>query len=201
MADFSGKRYGEVLLVEVGESGPQASVYNSFPLNDCPAELWSALDPQAIAKEHGVAAALLNGPRYWLMNDIEKHAQSPQETKTFGGIEMIKQATVALSSMNPAPYTVNEVTRNTVFVFNAGEEVYELIDPDGRRWVMQTWSQVADPNLERADLLGLAGRLNLPEGWSYQPRVLSETLRVDTTTRPARVTQDDLSNSYSFEFD
>jgi hypothetical protein len=197
MTDLSGKRYGEVLLVEVGESGPQATVYNSFPLNDCPAELWSALDPQAIAAEHGAAAALLNGPRYWLMNSIVKQPQGPQETKAFGGIEMIRQATVAMSSMNPASYSVNEVSRNTVFVFNAGEEVYELIDPDGRHWVMQTYSQVADPTLSRADLPGLAGRLTLPEGWSYQPRVLSETLRIDTTTRPAKVTQDDLTNSYS----
>ena len=66
---------------------------------------------------------------------------------------------------------------------------------------MQTWSQVADPNLSRADLPGLAARLNLPDGWSYAPRVLTETLRVDTTTRPAQVTQDDLTNSYSLEFD
>ncbi|MCV7028888.1 hypothetical protein [Mycobacterium sherrisii] len=200
MADLSGKRYGEVLLVEVGESGPQATVYNSFGLNDCPAELWSKLDAAAIAAEHGAAAALLNGPRYWLMNEIEKHAEGPQQRMTFGGIEMIKQATVALSSMNPAPYTVNEVTRNTVFVFNAGEEIYELIDPDGGRWVMQTWSQVADPTLSRADLAGLGDRLSLPAGWSYRARVLTETLRVDTTTRPARVTQDELTNSYSFEF-
>ncbi|ODR06385.1 hypothetical protein BHQ21_11330 [Mycobacterium sherrisii] len=200
MADLSGKRYGEVLLVEVGESGPQATVYNSFGLNDCPAELWSKLDAAAIAAEHGAAAALLNGPRYWLMNEIEKHAEGPQQRMTFGGIEMIKQATVALSSMNPAPYTVNEVTRNTVFVFNAGEEIYELIDPDGGRWVMQTWSQVADPTLSRADLAGLGDRLSLPAGLSYRARVLTETLRVDTTTRPARVTQDELTNSYSFEF-
>lgn len=201
MADFSGKRYGEVLLVEITESGPQATVFNSFPLNDCPAELWSKLDPQALATENAAAAALLNGPRYWLMNDIEKDPQGPQETKTFGGIEMIKQATVALTSMNPAPYLANEVTRNTVFVFNAGEEIYELVDPDGQRWVMQTWSQVADPNLSRADLPGLAGRLSLPDGWTYRPRVLTETLRVDTTTRPAQVLQDSLTNSYSLEFD
>ena len=133
------------------------------------------------------------------MNSIEKEPQGPQITKTFGGIEMILQATVLLSSMNPAPYTVNKVSRNTVFVFNAGEEVYELMDPQGQRWVMQTWSQVADPNLSRADLPGLAGRLNLPEGWTYQPRVLTETLRVDTTTGAAQVTQDDLTNSYSLE--
>jgi hypothetical protein len=201
VGDFSGKRYGEVLLVQITESGPQATVYNSYPLNDCPAELWSKLDPQALAAENGATAVLLNGPRYWLMNDIEKDPQGPQEIKTFGGIDMIKQATVALTSMNPAPYLANEVSRNTVFVFDAGQEIYELIDPEGRRWVMQTWSQVADPNLARTDLPGLASRLDLPDGWSYQPRVLTETLRVDTTTRPAQVLQDSLTNSYSLEFD
>jgi hypothetical protein len=36
---LSGKRYGEVLLVTPGEAGLQAAVYNSFGLNDCPAEL------------------------------------------------------------------------------------------------------------------------------------------------------------------
>ncbi|OBH90762.1 hypothetical protein [Mycobacterium sp. E2989] len=199
--DLAGKRYGEVLLVTAGEAGPQATVYNSFPLNDCPADLWSALDPHAIAAENGVAAALLNGPRYWLMNAIEKEAQGPQVTKNFGGIEMIQQATVLLSSMNPAPYIPNKVNRHTVFVFNAGEQVYELIDPQGQHWVMQTFSQVADPNLSQADLPRLADRLDLPAGWTYQPRVLTEELRVDTRTRAAQVLQDNLANSYSLVTD
>ena len=47
------KRYGEVLLVTPGEAGPQATVYNSFPLNDCPAELWTALDAQASPPKTG----------------------------------------------------------------------------------------------------------------------------------------------------
>jgi hypothetical protein len=201
MTDVSGKRYGEVLLVTPGEAGPQATVYNSFPLNDCPAELWSALDAQTIATENGAAAALLNGPRYWLMNVIEKEQQGPQVRRTFGGIEMIQQATVLLSSMDPAAYSVNKVTRHTVFMFNAGEEVYELQDPHGHRWVMQTWSQVVDATLSRADLPGLGERLKLPDGWSYRPRVLTEELRIDTTSRAAQVTQDDLTNSYSLVTD
>lgn len=186
-----------MLLVTPGEAGPQATVYNSFPLNDCPAELWSALDAHAIATENGAATAVLNGPRYWLMNSIEKNQQGPQIIKNFGGIDMILQATVLLASMNPTPYTVNQVNRNTVFVFDAGQQVYELQDPHGRQWVMQTWSQVVDPTLSRADLPKLGDRLNLPAGWSYHARVLPETLRVDTTTQAAQVIQDDLTNSYS----
>jgi hypothetical protein len=196
-ADLSGKRYGEVLLVTPGEAGPQATVYNSYPLNDCPAELWAALDAHAIATEHGAATALLNGPRYWLMNSIEKTPRGPQIIKTFGGIDMILQATVLLSSMNPTPYSVNQVSRHTVFVFDVGQEIYELQDPHGRQWVMQTWSQVVDPDLSRAELSKLGDRLKLPTGWTYRSRVLNEALRIDTTTQAAHVLQDDLTNSYS----
>lgn len=200
--DFRGRRYAEVLLVSAGvdsADGPQATVYNTFGLNDCPAELWSQLDADAVAKEHGAAAALLNGPRYWLMDSVEKVATGTGEPEiaTFGGIDMARQATVKLNSMNPAPYRPNVVTRNTVFVFNSGETVFELVDPDGRHWVMQTWSQVVDPTLAYEDLAGLASRLSLPDGWSYRARVLDEDLRIDTRTEAAHVLQDDLTNSYS----
>ena len=43
--DVFAKRYGEVLLVHAGEQGPEATVYNTFPLNDCPAALWDASTP------------------------------------------------------------------------------------------------------------------------------------------------------------
>ena len=194
---LSGKRYGEVLLVTPGEAGPQATVYNSYPLNDCPAELWSALDAQAIATENGAATALLDGPRYWLMNSIEKATQGPRMIKNFGGIDMLLQATVLLTAMNPAPYTANQVNRHTIFTFDAGEQIYELQDPAFRRWVMQTWSQIVDPELSRADLPQLGERLDLPEGWTYEKRVLESPLRIDSATRAALVLQDDLTNSYS----
>lgn len=197
VSDLSGQRYGEVLLVVPGEAGLQANVYNSYPLNDCPADLWTALDAQALATEHGAAVALLNGPRYWLMNAIEKSRQGPAITKNFGGIDMLLQATVLLSSMNPAPYVPNQVNRRTIFVFYAGEEVYELQDPKGQRWIMQTWSQVTDPELSRADLAKLGDRLKLPTGWSYHVRILRDDLRIDTIAHPAQVLQDDLTNSYS----
>lgn len=190
-----GLRYGEVLLVRMGDQGPVAEVYNTFPLNDCPAELWTRLDADAIAAEHHAAAALLNGPRYWLMSRIEKDRGAEQQRKTFGGIDMLRQATVALSSMNPAPYSVNEVDRRAVFVFDAGRPVFELHDPDGRRWVMQTYSQTVDPTLTLEDLPGL--QLDLPDGWSYRTRTLTEGVRIDTVTTKALVLQDDQANSYS----
>ncbi|MCB1288516.1 MAG: hypothetical protein KDB47_12630 [Mycobacterium sp.] len=198
-SDVFGKRYGEVLLVRMGDSGPEATVYNTFPLNDCPAELWDALDAQALAEENGAAAALLNGPRYWLMSSIEKDAGEVQETASFGGIDMIRQATVKLSSMNPAPYSVNVVDRRARFTFDAGRPVFELLDPDGRRWVMQTWSQTVDKSLTLEDLHGLGSRLSLPDGWRFQTRTLDTPLVIDTTARDAHVLGDDFANSYSLQ--
>ena len=197
--DVFGKRYGEILLVRMSESGPEATVYNSFPLNDCPAELWDALDAAALAKENGAAAALLNGPRYWLMSGIAKKPGSPQPTKTFGGIEMIEQATVQMASNNPTPYNVNTVDRKAVLTFDAGRPVFELVDADGRRAVMQSYSQIVDKALALSDLAGLGARLALPAGWRYETRTLSEPLVVDTTGRAAQVLQDELSNSYSLQ--
>jgi hypothetical protein len=112
---------------------------------------------------------------------------------------MIRQATVRLATMNPSPYHLNEVDRKAVFTFDAGREIYELVDPDGRRWVMQTWSQTVDRGLTLADLPGLATRLSLPAGWSYQARTPTAPLQVDTMARTAIVTQDDLANSYSLQ--
>jgi hypothetical protein len=195
--NLSGKRYGEVLLVTPGEVGPQAAVYNTFGLNDCPADLWSALDAKAIATENGAATALLDGPRYWLMNEIEKPTQGPRIIKNFGGIDMVLESQTLLSAMNPAPYTANQVHRHSVSTFDAGEEVYELCDPALRRWLMQTWSRIVDPDLSRSDLPGLGERLDLPSGWTYQSRTLTTPLSIDTTTHAAQVLRDDLTNSYS----
>ncbi|MGQ9349294.1 MULTISPECIES: hypothetical protein [Mycolicibacterium] len=181
----------------MGDAGPEATVFNTYPLNDCPAELWNRLDAQAIAAEHHCAAALLNGPRYWLMSRIEKVGGTETPRETFGGIEMLQQATVSLSSMNPSPYSVNEVDRKAVFVYDPGTPVFELIDPEDRCWVMQTYSQTVDPELSVDDLPGLGDRLNLPDGWRYRARTLDQTVRVETATRKARVLQDDLANSYS----
>lgn len=201
--DVFAKRYGEVLLIRMGSAGPEATVYNTFPLNDCPAELWDALDAQAIARENGAVAALLNGPRYWLMSRIAKKAGEPQPTKSFGGIEMIEQATVAMaqggSGNNPAPYSVNKVDRRAVFTFDAGRPVFELVDPDGGRWVMQTYSQVVDKTLALEDLADLGSRLHLPDGWRFETRTLTAPLVVDTTATVAHVLQDDLTNSYSLQ--
>ena len=197
-----GKRYCEVLLVRVVPAGVTATVYNTYPLDDCPPAKWSAMDAKAIATANGVPVAELNGPRFWLMDSIAKQRYGAEVVRTFGGIAMIEEATVVLGTSVAAaqvPYTPHAVSRQASFTFDAGRQVYELVDPSGAAWVMQTYSQIKDPTLSQADLPGLASRLTLPTGWTYRVRTLTAPLVVATATRPAQVLQDNLDNSYSKE--
>lgn len=193
-----GKRYCEFLLLNPTANGIEATVYNSFPLGDCPDEQWSAIDPPAVAAAEGAVFALANGPRYWLMDSVGRDT-SDVITKTLGGIAMNRYATVTITDPKSVgiPFTTQKVDRKSTFTFFAGSEVYLLVDPDGRRFVMQSWSQQRDPDLEEADLAGLASRLELPTGWSYEVEQLTEDLVVGADRAVAEVLQDDLQNSYS----
>lgn len=196
-AGVFGKRYCELLLVHPTKHGLLADVYNTFGLNNCPPGAWKAVDTNAVAKAEHAIVALRNGPRFWLMNDIYKLQPGPRVIRNLGGVRMAEVATVAVDPANIAPYTVHRVDRATVWVFKAGQTVYELRAPDGSRWVMQSWSRQIDPTLRLADLKGLRSKLRLPAGWSYRPRRLRRQLRIVTTHRSAQVIQDNLDDTYS----
>ena len=201
-ATLVGKRYCEILLV-TSSGGLHATVYNTYPLNDCPAEKWRSIDPGAIAHENDALAALANGPRFWLMDAIAKTRRGPEIIKTFNGISMIEEATVAVSPADlkatRSAYDPHTVNRTAAFTFNAGRQIYELIDPKKRAWVMQTWSQQIDPTLSESQLATLGSKLTLPDGWVYRVRTLSKPLVVATESAAAHVLQDNLENSYSLE--
>lgn len=198
-ADMRDLRYCEVLLVSLSGTEPIASVYNTYPLNDCPEDTWAALDPKALATQFGANVALLNGPRHWMINRVEKVGGSTNEKADFGGIEMYKQATVPIGSLTEQarPYSPYSVSRSVIFTYNAGTEIFELSSPDGSVFVMQSFSQQKDPSLTLASLPSLADKLELPAGWKFGSRMLTEDLNIVTVKNPAQVLQDNLGNSYS----
>ena len=71
---------------------------------------------------------------------------------------MFLAATVDLGPIPPnlAAYVEHHVARNTVFEYSQGAEVYELVDPAGRAYIMQAYSQQRDAALTESDLPTLA---------------------------------------------
>jgi hypothetical protein len=198
LSDLRGLRYGEVLLAFLNDP-PTIEVYNSFPLNDCPDDLWQKLDPNELALEYGATFALLNGPRYWMMDGIGKVDPLEPILRDFGGIEMRRVATIEIEGdMARAFYVERHVNRGAIWHFDAGKPVYELVHGD-KTYVLQAYCTAVDSSLDQTALASLGGRLDLPPGWRFQSRVLDEELTIDTTVRVATVLQDELQNTYSLE--
>jgi uncharacterized protein (DUF1330 family) len=203
-------RYCEVLLASLVNGALQAEVWNTQALGNCPQEDWEALDAGAIAAEYSALAALLNGPRFWVVDAQEIRSSATLDRITdgtaepprlFGDIPMALAATVQIAAGaagQPGHYQVNRVSRNTVWHYDAGREVYVLVDPQGNRYIMQSFSRIADAGLELEELAGLGNRLSLPEGWQFYSEVLEAPLQVPSVDGVADVVQDDLSNTYQW---
>ncbi|HEY1222316.1 MAG TPA: hypothetical protein VGE75_02325 [Acidimicrobiales bacterium] len=197
LSHLRGMRYGEVLLAYL-EGDQRVEVFNSFPMNQCPDELWRALDPEILAKEAGATFALLNGPRYWLMDGIGKVPNVEPVIRDFGGIEMRRVATLELDGdVVRSFYRERHVNRGAIWYFDAGSTVHELTSPDAKTYVMQAYCTGVDESLSETSLRDLGAKLHLPDGWSYSSRVLEADLVVDTTTHVATVLQDELENTYT----
>lgn len=196
--NMRGQRYGEVIVVRGGPFVFTGGVYNTLGLNDCPEAAWRALDPRALKKQLRAAAIVLNGPRYFVMD--RSSLANPGKVKTFGGINMRHFADVrvtlpAILRGKAAPYTENAVARTTEYLYKKGRPIYELIAPDGTRYVMQTYALIVDPSLTEAGLSGFGKRLKLPAGWQYRWHILDRDL-VLRANGTAHVVQDDFQNSY-----
>lgn len=195
-------RYGEVLAVFARDNKLEAEVYGTQMINDCPDELWKTLDPAVIASEMSALAVKLNGPRYWVLDGLgTKVAFVEPVMRDFNGLMMRRIATVDLGD-KPAtvPYEERYVNRGAVFFFNAGSVVYELINTQGKAYVMQAYCVGVDPTLNLDNLGDLAARLDLPVGWSFRSRILDAELVVDTTDHPATVVQDEFENTYTLPY-
>lgn len=193
-------RYCEVLLFYPELEGLRADVFNSIPLSTCPQDLWDALDAEAIASAYGAEGAALNGIRFWVLDLIQSMVPpGPAVTETFGGIPMRLAASVVLAGAGigeAPPYQVNRVSRDTVFTYVAGRQVYELEDPGGTRYRMQSFTQGIDSGQQLVDLQRLEQRLTLPAGWSFSVEVMEEDFELRTVDGIAEVITDDFGNTY-----
>lgn len=199
------QRYCEVLLAQIAPpTGISLQAYNTIGCNTCPEEEWNALNPEDIQQAYNSPFARLNGPRYWVLDSISSGTTSANCDHTFGGIEMSLVATIPITlddlSIEIA-YQVNSVERNTVWHYYEGKRVYILEDPTGRCFIMQSYSQKVDNNLQLEELETLGNRLNLPAGWSYKTVILEEDFALETPNGFAELVSDELENAYQLLHD
>ncbi|MEO1059451.1 MAG: hypothetical protein AAFY28_21295 [Actinomycetota bacterium] len=199
-------RYCEILLTLPGDDGTEITeVWGTPGVDPCTDEAWYAIDPDAIQAENDASFVRMNGPRYFIVDGTADTGDGTGGTGVASGGESVIQqfgdVTMTLLATTEAtgesmPYEPDLVVRTTTWTYEAGSEVYELTDPDGNVYTMQSYSLIEDRSLTAADLPTLGDRLDLPEGWSYSSRVLDEPLQVALSPDGAIVIQDELNNAY-----
>ena len=194
-ANLRNVRYCEILVEKRHGLSAAAGMYSTLGLNDCPASKWDALNADKLKNELQATTVILDGPRYFTMD--RNALANPGEVKTFDGLDARLVAQLEIKSRQKRePYTENIVERRNQYVYEQGKNVYELVSPDGHVYIMQSYSQEIDKNLNEDGLLTLAGRLKLPKGWQYRTRKVDQDLVVRNSGDKAHVVQDDLQNSY-----
>lgn len=166
-------RYGEIFIIK--DTG--LDVYNTTGLNDCPAALWDALDVAVVQKEFGAMQVQKNGPHFWMMDE---QTLLLGDTASFHGIDARWAAHAPLSVVQQGatggkPYAIYSPAKTQSMVYYKGKPVFELIDPEGHVYVLQA----REEKFSIPELTTLGDKLDLPEGWQYRSRTLTEDLSLD----------------------
>ncbi|MEO1438223.1 MAG: hypothetical protein AAFV80_21960, partial [Bacteroidota bacterium] len=140
--------YHEVLVGYRNWGNLTIIVYNDLNelLSD---EAFKALDPQKIKAETQANTVVLNGPRFWVLDEI--HGKRDLPRWSIQGHEYLIPAYIKLplkKVWNRKPYWPMEVIRDTEYVYYSGTALYKLIDPAGQVYLMQAASREIVPDLE-----------------------------------------------------
>jgi len=149
---------------------------------------------------------VLNGPRYWMLDAFVTGVLADPTIKVFGApfgmnpgtMEMRQAGAIDLplaQAMNMTPYTIHMIQRDTVVRFSAGKPVFELVDPMGKIYDMQSYS-IQKVMQTEADLATLGARLTLPMGWTYRTRTLASDLMLTAVNNIGLVVQDDFEDTF-----
>lgn len=84
------------------------------------------------------------------------------------------------------------------YLYNPGEQVHELVSPEGRVFTMTSFTDYINPSLTLENLKDMGSSLTLPTGWKYRTRIIDKQI-VIRTTAPAYLFVglfDEFSNYY-----
>ncbi len=195
------QRYCEILTIKQISLKVTLNVYNTILLNDCPSSLWSTISEESIKKEKNLSFAHLNGPRYWTIDQIRNTKLQDPTIESFSGLEMRLAGILELNYWDilggAQPYTIKTVNRNVTWLFEANKARFQLIDEQGRRYIMQSYSIQKDETLTYTSLAKLKEKLHLPKGWDFVVDQADEDLLLESVNGRAQVLQDDLGNTYT----
>jgi hypothetical protein len=206
-------QYCETIVeVPAAPSGQTQPVFNTTGYNNCPN--YANLQAQDIVNSYnltyydgnpyglpsGATSLKLNWPRNWVYSQAVEAI--PPGTTTY--LNLFADSTMwGFVGFNTGtsigtPYTQSFVVRDATWTYNVNSLIFELLDPAGNLYVMQSYARFIDPSLTYDDLQNasfMASVLGLPSGWSYSIKQLTQQFD-NVSTGNAIIVNDMLGNSY-----
>jgi hypothetical protein len=171
----------------------------STPGDSCPN--WATQTSQEVIAAYnadpsytgGATDVTMNLPRHFVMDSV---VESGSSTNGILWVDTTEYGYVANLTTPPQPvYVVTTVQRNSTWTYKKGTLVYELTDPNGITYVMQSYTTLVDPKLTLRKLSHIGPKDQLPTGWKYKARRLKAELNL-TATGSTQIVNDYFRNTY-----
>jgi len=215
--DMLNYQYCEVLL-KVPNSPSGLPVFNTTGYNTCPD--YSALTGQAVIDSYnatyypgnpyglpsGATGFILDWPRNWIYDQGVSKPTGATEylilDVPYPRVTGVPTTTFGFAAFNTniggLAYTPSNVERDATWTYFANNLIFQLLDPSGSLYVMQSYARFVDPNLTYENLKDVAymtGQMGLPPGWKYSVAQLAQQFD-NISEGNAILLQDALGNSY-----
>lgn len=157
------------------------------------------IDTKRLAQELGADMCAVNRGRIWTVDELEFQGGYIVD---FHGVRMTwvgEMIAKDLFEQFHNAYLPSLIQRYTNWIYHAGKPVHLLREPGGPVWVMQEYTKSVDPSLDIDNLDQLGSKLkNLPEGWTFETKILTEDLSLDTMRSDgwASILRDELGCTY-----
>ena len=178
--------YCEITPVFGKPPNAMAQIYNSSGHGDrCPANEKAAINPTKLAAELGAEAVFINptpqtARRHWVMDEFWVYKVG--ETVDFHGVQATWVASISpelMKGMRKGDFVPAEVHRENTYLYAKGRRVFLLHSPDGKTWVMLSYTTEVDTDLSLDQLSNLASKLKLPNGFRFEIKTLTRDLSID----------------------
>jgi hypothetical protein len=209
--NWRGRAFYEILFMNREAKGAGSGKYfnslgNALDGSDEVVDArFRALDAEKLKKEFGSDGVFFNGPRRFVANGFTGVSYDDCKKRVIGTIPLNLDGTFEVPSFEafvsgpPVAYKVLVSKRTNTFTFKAGEQVHELITPEGAVYTMFSLSLKADPNNGVQSLPTLGQRLTLPTGWKYRMRTLKKDMVLSSSydaNPPNSIVLDEFEGNY-----
>jgi hypothetical protein len=155
---------------------------------------------------YGATGILQDWPRNWVYDSASEEIVPGTATylelsvpNESGGPTIFGFAAFNTTISNTGdPYVPSDVQRTATWTYDPGRLVYQLTDPNGDLYVMQSYARFIYPDLTIDDLQDVAymsSIIGLPEGWTYSVAQLAQEWQ-NISQGNAYLLQDAAGNSY-----